>query len=62
MNNCLKCQEEGRYIKNSFDTVTKTYYKISDTIMMCYRHWHQSNRPDYVIKGDYDSVNRTMKK
>ena len=63
---CNKCIEEGKGIGNSFHVVAKTFYKLKDTdILMCYRHWHQANRPKHDAYGSYAEVSdviRTFKK
>jgi hypothetical protein len=54
---CKKCLEEGKSIKSDFDTVTKTFYKMQgDEEILCFKHWHQSNRPKEQYKGIYESV------
>jgi hypothetical protein len=62
MINCIKCTEEKKYILNNFDTIGKTFYKIDNDTIMCYRHWHQENQPDYHIKGDYNTILKEMEK
>jgi hypothetical protein len=49
--------EECKPIKNAFDTIGITYYRLSkDKSVLCYRHWHQAGRPFYNKKGDHDTV------
>lgn len=49
---CINCKPTN----DNFQTVGKTYYLLSNKTVLCYRHWHQSNRPSYVLSGDYQSV------
>ena len=53
---CIKCNEEEKYIRNSFDVAARTYYKLKGKIMLCYRHWHQADRPKPEIHGSYGEV------
>lgn len=53
---CKKCNEEGKYIKNPFDVVAKTFYKLKGETLLCYRHWHQSDRPKPEKFGSYGEI------
>ena len=61
MHNCVKCTEEKRTIKNDFDVVGKTYYKIDKNTILCYRHWYQLKKPSYQVAGDYYTVTKDIK-
>ena len=52
MDNCKECLQ----IQTMFDTIGKTYYRIDEEKVLCYRHWHQANRPKFVHKGDYREI------
>jgi hypothetical protein len=46
---CVKCNEEQKYIKKNFDTI------------LCYRHWYQNDKPKPEIFGSYEKVVNTIK-
>lgn len=52
MENCPKCAE----ISTMYETIGKTYYRLDEKNVLCYRHWHQTNRPKFVDRGDYDEI------
>lgn len=52
MENCPKCD----HITNMFQTIGKTYYRLDEENVLCYRHWHQEGRPKSVDKGEYSEV------
>ena len=57
MEGCKQCKE----IFNHFDTIGKTYYKLTQfkdepIRILCYRHWYQAGKPPYERKGDYDQL------
>jgi hypothetical protein len=58
---CKICNKEGKYIKNSFDVVAKTFYKIKGDLIMCYRHWHQAGRPQKELHGSYGEITEAIK-
>jgi hypothetical protein len=64
MDNCKQCTKP---ITSSYDAVCKTYYRLEDLSVLCYRHWHQANRPWFGDTGEHSevfceaSVNRTIK-
>jgi len=61
MEGCNECKE----ITTVYDTLCKTYYKLEDGSILCYRHWYQKDRPKFIIKGDYDNIfckNTNMRK
>jgi len=56
MENCPKCSKENKFLRNSFDVVGKTFYKINKDTFLCHRHWYQLKKPPYQISGDYDCI------
>lgn len=58
---CIRCNEEQKYIKNNFDTVSKTYYKLKNNTILCYRHWYQNGKPKPEIFGSYEKIVNTIK-
>ena len=52
MEHCKNCPE----ITDVFYTIGKTYYRLEDKSVLCYRHWHQANKPKYTFKGEYYDV------
>ena len=52
---CIQCDIKAHYIG-------KTYFLLNDNrTILCYRHFYQSNRKDYIISGDYQSISEYMK-
>ena len=53
MDNCKHCEE----ITNMFNVIGKTYYRMdAENDVLCHRHWHQSNRPEYFDVGEYYDI------
>ena len=52
MDNCKECLQ----LETMFDTIGKTYYRLDEEKVLCYRHWHQANQPKFVDKGDYHEI------
>jgi hypothetical protein len=57
MQGCTECKE----IRNLFDTIGKTYYRLHQwkdepIRILCYRHWYQAGEPPYERRGDYDLI------
>jgi hypothetical protein len=49
MEGCKECKEYS----SLYDTVGKTYYKLEDHSILCYRHWHQAGKPEFKEFGEY---------
>ena len=53
MDNCKHCEE----ITDMFNVIGKTYYRMDDKDdVLCYRHWHQANRPEFLDAGEYYDI------
>lgn len=52
VNICPHCPQ----VDDKFYSIGKTYYRIDEETVLCYRHWHQQNRPKFVDKGDCDDI------
>jgi hypothetical protein len=52
MDNCTQCSN----ITTLFDTIGKTYYRLDEETVLCYRHWHQLNRPKAYDKGEHYQI------
>ena len=56
MEGCIICNKENRQINTVYDSIGKTYYKLEDYSVVCYRHWYQKDRPKVIEKGDYEEM------
>jgi hypothetical protein len=57
MDGCKKCKEYN----SLYETIGKTYYKMKDDSILCYRHWHQANKPEFIEFGEYMSIYSKIK-
>lgn len=64
MTNCTHCNavKTRKSTKKRFDKIGKTYYILSsDMSVLCFRHWHQANRPEYIVAAEYDMLQQSLK-
>lgn len=54
--NCTICPPKKASKDNNFSVIGKTYYILQDRSVMCFRHWHQANRPKFLFKGEHSVV------
>lgn len=57
MENCINCKPSN----SRYATVGKTYYVLRDHTLLCYRHWYQANKPDYIISGEHSTLPNRLK-
>ena len=52
---CTQCSNQPK-----FGMVGKTFYLLKGGEILCHRHWHQHNTPEYELAAEYDDMNNKL--